>query len=503
MRLGKLFSGISEESGRVEIVDICIDSRRAAPGSLFFALPGTQADGHDYIEGAVAAGAVAVVHSRDVLKETGIVYIKADDPRGELNRVADLFYGQPSRQMTIFGVTGTNGKSTTACLIRDLMEGIRDAGGSIHSCGYIGTVAVRYGGVSRKSNLTTPDVPELHADLAAMAEAGCDSCAMEVSSHGLAERRTDSVDFDIAAFTNLTWDHLDFHKTMEAYFEAKKRLFTRMKPTGRAVLNADDAASFGALKSCVACPFVSYGIDEPADYMASGIEMDAAGSSFTLTVRDADGSVCSRRVRTNLMGKYNISNLLCAIACVHQTGADLDGLIDICAHFPQVEGRMERIENGLGIDVIVDYAHTPDGFEKIFALARSVKRPDGRIICVFGSAGRRDRGKRPVLGRIAYENSDLVILTEEDPRDERPEDIALMIKGSLPDQGVEIIPDRRAAIRRAVGNAEEGDLVLILGKGDETYLDRSRGKEDWPGDNTVAREALRDKEADEAEGKER
>ena len=486
MKLKTLFPQLENRTeGEREIASPVFDSRKAGPGDLFFAIKGTQTDGHRYIDKAVAAGAVAVVHSDDVTPIEGVTYIRMEDPQEALALAAERFYGSPSSKMTVYGVTGTNGKSTTTCVIRDMIE---QMGGR---CGYMGTIAVRYGDVDTKPNLTTPDALEIGDTLAKMAAAGMDSVAMEVSSHGLAEKRTDGVDFDVAIFTNLTWDHLDFHKTMEAYFEAKQRLFTRMKPEGLAILNADDEASYGALKAVSACRTLSYGEAPEADYRFTDLTMSGAGgSTFTLRVSaEANGGEEALvPVRTNLTAKYNISNLCAAIAALHQTGHALQDIAAAAVKIRQVDGRMEIVENDLGLDLIVDYAHTPDGFEKIFEFVRSVKRPGAAVFAVFGSAGKRDKKKRPVLGSIAGENCDLLYLTEEDPRDERAVDIAAEIKGDLPEEKVRIIGDRYEAIETAIRGAKPGDMVLILGKGDEKYLDRGNGKDDWMGDEKAAAE---------------
>ncbi len=480
MKLKSLFPEFNNSSsGDIEISSMTSDSRCASKSSLFFAVKGLETDGHLFIDKAIANGAVAVVHQDDVNQLEGIVYIKKDDVLDEINRTCNIFFGKPSEKMTVYGVTGTNGKSTTTCIIKDLLEKMS------HKCGYMGTIAVRYGSIDKKPNLTTPDPFEIHETLKAMYDAGMDSVSMEVSSHGLALKRTGSVDFDVAVFTNLTWDHLDFHKTMDAYFEAKQSLFSGIKKDGVAVLNADDE-SVKKLSEICASRFVTYGMSPESDYRISDIRMNENGTEFELQIPSAHKFI----VKTNLVADYNISNLTAAIASIHQMGFEIEDIIKSCLEISQVDGRMEKIKNDKGINVIVDYAHTPDGFEKIFEFANKVKLPGARVYAVFGSAGKRDKEKRPVLGEIAGRYCDRLFLTEEDPRDEAAEDIAKMIKGELSDDKAYIIPDRVDAIAAAINHSRKGDIVLILGKGDEKYLDRGAGKEDWPGDNVVAEELL-------------
>lgn len=473
MLLSELFAG----APAVTIKGLCTDSRKAEEGDLFFCLKGLEADGHRFADKACQAGAAAVVHSDDLTELPGIAYVKVDDVNRELNRVCDLFQGHPSQKMTVFGVTGTNGKTTTTSIIQDVYE-------QKEPCGYMGTIAVRYGDVSRIPSLTTPDAIEIHQNLREMVDHGMKAVAMEVSSHGLAMGRVDSVDFDVAIFTNLTYDHLDYHKTMEAYFEAKKLLFRHMKPEGVAVLNADDV-SFDELTKCVSCRYVSYGMDADADYRAEDLQLSVGGTVFTLVCGDG-----RYEVKTNLSARYNIYNLLGAIAAMHQMGMAIEDMLPALSHISQVDGRMEVIDEGQNFTVIVDYAHTPDGFEKIFQYAREITERD--IYTVFGCAGKRDKVKRKVLGEIAGKYCRRVFVTEEDPRNEKAEDIAAAIIEGAGEERSEFIKDRYAAIEAAVKAAGKGDCLLILGKGDEPYMYYEEGRRPWMGDHEAARKALRD-----------
>lgn len=474
MLLSKLFNGQPD----LDIRGLCIDSRKAKDGDLFFCLKGLEADGHKFAASAAEKGAGAIVHSDDIEQKDGVTYIRVDDVNAELNRVCDLFFGQPSSKMTVFGVTGTNGKTTTTSIISDVYEKIKAP------CGYMGTIAVRYGAVSRIPSLTTPDALEIHGNLRDMAEAGMDAVAMEVSSHGLAMGRVDSVDFDVAIFTNLTYDHLDYHKTMENYFEAKQILFKNMKADGVAVLNADDM-SFDELRKCTACRYVTYGVEADADYRAEDVHLHAAGTDFTLVHGGQKYAV-----KTNQAALYNIYNLLGAVAGMHEMGISIESMIPALENIAQVDGRMERITEGQDFNLIVDYAHTPDGFEKVFQYAQAIC-PEGKIYSVFGCAGKRDKVKRKVLGEIANKYCDRVYVTEEDPRNETAAEIAAMIMEGIDESKGVFIADRYQAIEECIKAARPGDCVLILGKGDEPYMYYEEGRRPWMGDHEAAKKVLK------------
>ena len=474
MFLNEMFPDAPE----VNIKGISIDSRKVKEGDLFFCLKGLEADGHNFAKKACDAGAVAIVHSDDIEKSEHVVYIKVEDTNAELNRICDLFYGHPSHNMTVFGVTGTNGKTTTTSIISEVYSHKKP-------CGYMGTIAVRYGNVSRIPNLTTPDALEIHSNLKEMYEHDMEAVAMEVSSHGLAMGRVDSVDFDVAIFTNLTYDHLDYHKTMENYFNAKKILFQNMKKNGIAVLNVDDL-SFNELSKSCSCPYVTYGIDADADYRAEDLKLGISSTEFVLVHKDK-----RYNVKTNLSAKYNMYNLLGAIAGMHQSGMEIEEILPYLGNISQIDGRMEIINEGQDFTTIVDYAHTPDGFEQIFNYAKAIT--DGKIYSVFGCAGKRDKVKRKVLGQIAGKYCEKVFITEEDPRNEDIDEISAMIMEGIPEEKRVFIKDRYDAIASALNGAEKGDCVLILGKGDEPYMYRLNGREPWMGDNAAAREILKNR----------
>ncbi|MBR3785013.1 MAG: UDP-N-acetylmuramoyl-L-alanyl-D-glutamate--2,6-diaminopimelate ligase [Firmicutes bacterium] len=475
MLLSKIFPGAAD----IEIKGLCLDSRKVKEGDVFFCLKGLEADGHRFAGKAAEGGAVAIVHSDDLEEAEGVCYVRVDDVNGALNRACHQFFGEPSSKMTVFGVTGTNGKSTTTSIISDVYQ----KGG--HPCGYMGTIAVRYGNVDRPANLTTPDPVEIHSTLKDMVDHGMEAMAMEVSSHGLDMRRVDTVDFDVAMFTNLTYDHLDYHKTMEAYFEAKSILFKNMKPSGVAVLNVDEMG-FEELRQCCNCRVVTYGVEKDCDYRAEDVKLTPADSRFTLV---HDG--VRYEIKTNLVALYNVYNLLGAIACMHQAGMAIEDMIPHLESVAQVDGRMEKIELGQDFHVIVDYAHTPDGYDKLFAYGNEIAEGHD-IYVVFGCAGKRDKPKRKVLGAIAGRHCKTVYLCEEDPRDEHPADIAAMIAEGVEESGGHsvYIEDRYEAIETAIKNAKPGDVVFILGKGAENYLDRADGKHHWMGDVEASKQAV-------------
>ncbi|MEG0273681.1 MAG: UDP-N-acetylmuramoyl-L-alanyl-D-glutamate--2,6-diaminopimelate ligase [Longicatena sp.] len=475
MKLSQMF----EHAPDIEIKGLCIDSRKAKADEIYFCMDGMVHDGHEFIEDVIEKGVKAIVHAKPVEEmKKGIAYIQVENVNRTLNRVAALFYDNPSKDMTMFGVTGTNGKSTITSIIRDVYSNFKP-------CGYIGTISISYGDVTLPPSLTTPDPIMIHKSLHEMKEAGMQACALEVSSHGLELGRVLSVDFDVAIFSNLTYDHLDFHGTIENYFEAKKKLFTQLKKDGVAIINIDDPYYTQLATACNA-RVISYGIAHRANYRADHIRIGTNGSTFTLIHDDK-----TYEVSTNLVAMYNIYNLLGAIAGMCESGIALEELIPYLNSLHQIEGRMERIDEGQLFHVIVDFAHTPDGLEKVFEYANDITEEGHSIIAVFGSAGKRDTKKRKVFGEIASKYCDSIILTEDDPRDEDAREIANEIKSGIENTKNIFIEDRYTAIRQAIESANVNDTVLILGKGDETFMYREFGREPWLGDHNVARRCIR------------
>ncbi|MDO4467290.1 MAG: UDP-N-acetylmuramoyl-L-alanyl-D-glutamate--2,6-diaminopimelate ligase [Bacillota bacterium] len=475
MRLSKLF----KDAPTTNVTGLYVDSRKVTPGSVYFCMPGMSADGHDFIDQAIDNGAICIVHAKDLeIKREGAIYIKVDDVVTALNQCAKLFNNNPSSNMVMYGVTGTNGKSSITKIIKYFCD-------TQTPCGYIGTISIEYGKVRLQPNLTTPDTLFLVDKLKDMVHHGMGACALEVSSHGLAQRRVDAIDFDVAVFTNFTHDHLDFHGNLENYFSAKKLLFSeRVKPEGVSILNIDDAR-YEDLKEASRARVISYGIKKECDYRAKDIILSSDSTSFILEFRGKEYPV-----ETNLVAEYNVYNLLGAMAAMHETGMSIETLTALARHIPQIEGRMEQINCGQPFSAIVDFAHTPDGMDKVIQFGRKIANKN-RVIAVFGSAGRRDIQKRKTFGEIADRYCDLIILTEDDPRDESPKEIADQIKEGIKNTSSVFIGDRYEAIRQAIESAQAGDCILVLGKGDEAYMYRGDNvRVPWIGDNNAVKECI-------------
>jgi UDP-N-acetylmuramoyl-L-alanyl-D-glutamate--2,6-diaminopimelate ligase len=476
MNLNQLFNSAPD----IRIDSLSVDSRVKNENALFFCLKGMVFDGHQFVDQAISNGAVAIVHSDPLPKASDkVAYILVDDVLKTLNVIASRFFGNPSVTLKVFSVTGTNGKSTSAKLLQYFVN-------QTIPCGYIGTISTEYGDVKEQPFLTTPDVIPMHQTLKKMVDAGMKAVALEVSSHGLEQGRVLSVDFDVAIFTNLTHDHLDFHGNMENYFQAKKKLFTMLKKTGLAIVNQDDPYGKRII-STFEGNLVTYGLDHEADFFADNIELYPNRTVFDLFIRKEKKTV---KIHTNLVAVFNIYNLLGVIAALVTYGMDLSMIVEKCKTIPQVDGRMEVISEGQSFNVIIDYAHTPDGFDKIFTYAKSITPPKKKIIVVFGSAGQRDSKKRRVLGELADRYCDMIVLTEEDNRSEKVLDICSEISKGIQKNNYIIIEDRYDAIRQALEIACKNDTVLILGKGDEPYMYREFGKEEWMGDHVAAQEIL-------------
>jgi UDP-N-acetylmuramoyl-L-alanyl-D-glutamate--2,6-diaminopimelate ligase len=473
--------GISSTHDPVEIASLAYDSRRVAPGALFFCVNGFQTDGHDFAEQAIAAGAVALVVERPL--GLSVPEVLVESAREAMGPVAVRFYGDPTSELRVVGVTGTNGKTTVAYLVRALLE----AGGE--RCGLLGTVKAVIGAVERPAARTTPEAIDLQGDFRTMLDAGDRACAMEVSSHALALKRTDGVSFAAAVFTNLTQDHLDFHPTMEDYFQAKRLLFMPADPSPPPklrVVNLDDPYGWRLAKELENT--VSYAIDRDADYSAKDIRIDLSGSHFSLFTPAG-----THKLSLPLPGRFNVANALAALATTHALGGDFDTLLAALERGVRVPGRVEPVEEGQGFAVLVDYAHTPDSLANVLSTAREVG--DGRVICVFGAGGDRDRGKRPQMGETAARLADVTLVTSDNPRSEDPEAIIAEIMQGVArvragGTSVRVEVDRRAAIEQAVELARDGDVLVIAGKGHEQGQEFSGAVKIPFDDVTVAREAL-------------
>jgi UDP-N-acetylmuramoyl-L-alanyl-D-glutamate--2,6-diaminopimelate ligase len=433
----------------VQIADLAHDTRRVGPGTLFFCVRGSTADGHDLAAEAVGRGAVALVAERPV--DALVPHLLVSDVRAAMAVAADVFFGEPTRELQVAGVTGTNGKTTTAFLLRSILE---RAG---RTPGLVGTVEWVVGSERRPAPHTTPEAIELQRLFREMLDSGDRSVALEASSHGSAYRRLDRVRFDALVFTNLSQDHLDLHETMEEYFLAKRRLFTGPQPPPAAVNVGDPYGRRLAheLAGAHRAPLVTFGLRPEAEVRAEALELTPHGSRFRAAGIDLE---------TPLLGVFNVENVLGAVAAGLLLDVADDEIAAGVAAVSGVPGRFEPVAEGQPFAVVVDYAHTPDSLETVLRAARDLG--EGRLIVVFGAGGDRDRGKRPLMGKIAAELADVAIVTSDNPRSEEPlriiEDV---LQGA--GAGVEIDPDRRAAIRRAVELAEAGDVVVVAGKGHE------------------------------------
>ena len=528
MRLGELVAGIAAPeiptpggAADVEVEAMAYDSRKVGPGTMFCCVPGLRRDGHEFAEQAVRDGAVALLVQRPL--GLGVPEVVVESVRAAMGPIAARLDGHPTRTLQVVGVTGTNGKTTSAYMVRALLEA------SGVQTGLMGTVTSVIGGREQEVQRTTPEAIDLQADFRAMLEGGDEACAMEVSSHALAMGRTNAIRFAGALFTNLTRDHLDYHETMEDYYLAKRRLFVfdptgenawpgDRSPPGVVVVNVGDEygrrlageiegavrfrVEFGAEGETV------FEADEQADYVARDVRCDAGGCTFRLCTPSGD-----RDVALPMPGRFNVENAVGALAVVHEmteagrhrpsaailvsssipvSANDLDTLVGALERGVRVPGRFEPVDVGQEFAVIVDYAHTSDSLENVLRAAREIAR--GRVVCVFGAGGDRDRGKRPKMGEAAARLADVAIVTSDNPRSEDPDEIiAEIVAGISPGQNTaetHVEKDRRKAIEMAIALARPEDVVVIAGKGHEQGQELAGGRKVPFDDRAVAREVL-------------
>ena len=462
----------------VEIDHLASDSRAVGPGGLFVAIRGEKADGHLFIDKAVQNGAIAIVceavPADAKARFPGTAFAQVANARAALAELAAAFYGDPSRELKLVGVTGTNGKTTVAHLLDHLFT---ERG---ETSGLIGTIAFRMGRTSRPATHTTPDALELNRLLREMVEAGCTSCAMEVSSHALDQDRVRALGYDIAVFTNLTRDHLDYHGSFQRYLEAKKKLFDGLPETSVAVYNLDDPAG-PQMVAETSARRLSFGRTSEADVHVDVLENRLSGLRLRLDGRE-------RAFR--LVGLFNAYNLAAAYATGRALGYEAADVLDVLATAPPVPGRFETFHFRSGTTVVVDYAHTPDALENVLQTICATKPAEAKLWCVFGCGGDRDPGKRRPMGALAERYADRVVVTSDNPRTEDPEGIMNDVRRGM-DRPAEAawVVDRREAIAYAAGHAAPGDVVLVAGKGHETY--QLIGTERRPfDDRVVVREAF-------------
>lgn len=462
-----VYLGIDPETvPDIRVKNLQYDSRTVQPEDVFIALVGTNVDGHNYIEHAVANGAVAVIAEyapESVAAHTPVLVVK--DTREVISLLAELLYDFPDKKLNILGVTGTNGKTTTTNLVRYLWQKRRV------KCGLIGTICNYCGERKLPAGATTPEPLHLAELLAMMVEDECTHVVMEVSSHALKQKRVDALHFNGAVFTNLTQDHLDYHVTVEDYLNAKLQLFRMLdrNPAGEgfAVVNADDPHAEDFINASHA-ELWTYGIDHPATLQAQNYHLTGRGTAFEVLYQGK-----TYQAEIPLSGKFNVYNSLAALCAMLAQGFALNDLLADLKEVPQVAGRFEKVDCGQDFAVVVDYAHTPDGLENVLKTAREITR--GKLIVVFGCGGDRDRGKRPIMGKLAVTMADHAIVTSDNPRTEEPLAIIAAIEDGIKELDAaaqakyEVQADRRLAIGRAIELAEPGDVVLIAGKGHEDY----------------------------------
>ena len=462
MKLTEIISALQpvEVTGAadVDVKSICIDSRKVEAGSLFVAVKGTQVDGHAYIEKAIEAGAVAVVHSEPVAENLceKATFVRVADTEAASGIAATTFYGNPTRHLKLVGVTGTNGKTTIATVLYNLFRGLGN------KCGLCSTVCNYIDGEEIPTEHTTPDPITLNALLARMVEAGCQYAFMECSSHAIQQKRIAGLAFAGGIFTNLTRDHLDYHKTFENYRDAKKLFFDNLGKGSFAITNADDRNGSVMVQNTKA-DIRTYSTRTAADFKGRILEESLEGMLL-----DMDGM----EVSVHFVGRFNVSNLLAVYAAAVMLGEEKVEVLRVLSTLRPVNGRFEAIRSPKGFSAIVDYAHTPDALENVLTAINEIVRGKGRVITVCGAGGNRDKGKRPLMAQEAAKQSDLVVITSDNPRFEEPQDIVNDMLAGLTEADREktlAIVDRREAIRTAAKMAQKGDVILVAGKGHEPY----------------------------------
>jgi len=464
MKLSEVLRKVTVQEVRgdlnVEIKGVNIDSRKVEAGHLFVAVKGTQTDGHAYIQKACEQGAVAVLVSLPIPEEIpeGVTFVRVADTEDAAGKVATVFYGDPSSRLQLVGVTGTNGKTTIATLLYQLFRRLG------YKCGLCSTVCNYIDGEEFPTEHTTPDPIELNRLLGMMADRGCTYAFMECSSHAIHQRRIGGLQFAGGLFTNLTRDHLDYHKTFDNYRDAKKQFFDELSPEAFAITNADDRNGSVMVQNCKAT-IRTYSTRTSADYKGRILEESIEGMLL-----DIDG----REVSVRFVGRFNVSNLLAVYGAAIMLGEQPLEVLSVLSELAPVNGRFETIRSPKGFSAVVDYAHTPDALENVLTAIREVLRDRGQIITVCGAGGNRDKGKRPLMAREAANRSDRVIITSDNPRFEEPQDIINDMLAGLDEaqrQKVIAITDRREAIRAAAMMAQPGDVILVAGKGHEPYQD--------------------------------
>lgn len=474
----KLLSELFDIDNNTKVYSIHSDSRYVRNNSVFFCVEGLSVDGHRYVEDAIFQGAKCIVYSKPLHQyHPNIVYIQVDDTLDELNRVSNIFYDYPSKKLKVIGVTGTTGKTVVASMIQTVLS-------SYCKTGYIGTISVEYDGIKENTVYTTPETLFVQQKLAKMVSKKVKLVTMEASSHGLALKRIDGVDFDICIMTNITQEHLDFHGTVERYIASKRKLFEKLDSNAFVVLNHDDE-NYLTIKYATKGRIINYGIDTDSDVMANNIELHLDHTVFDLTFRNN-----TYHVDVPTIAIFNVYNVLALVGTFVAIGFDDTNIIEKIQSLEPVEGRMEVLKNTLDFTVIVDYCQSLANHENIFKFINETKRQGGKVIAVLGAPCKKDKQRRKKLGEVCDRYADHVILTEVDERGENIEDIAQEIAQSIQNASYVIISNREVAIEQAISMACKNDVVLLLGKGHEQFISLEVGQKEYPGDKQVALNAI-------------
>lgn len=471
-RLNELF----DIDNDMKIYSIHSDSRYVRPYSVFFCIEGLSVDGHRYVEDAIFQGAKVIVHTKDIPYRDHIIYIKVEDALEELNRVANIFYDYPSKKMHTIAVTGTSGKTIVASLVKGIMDNYCKAA-------YMGTISLEYDGIKEQCPYTTPETLYVQSKMADMVKRGVKVVAMEASSHGLALKRIDGIDFNTAVLTHIENEHLDFHGTRERYIASKKKLFEMLSTNALAVLNKDDDV-YEEFKAATKARVVSYGIENESEIMAKDIQLFIDHSEFDLILKGN-----TYHIDCPLLARFNIYNVLATVGVLIGLGFDDRMIVDAIQHLKPVEGRMEFIPNRHKITIIVDYCQHTRDYKRVFEFAQEVAR--GRIIAVLGAPSKRHMKRRKSLGKLANQYLDHAILTQVDNRGENIEDICYEIQEEIKDIPSIIITKRSVAVEQAIEQACPGDVVLLLGKGHEKFISLEVGQEYYAGDKEIAITSLK------------
>jgi UDP-N-acetylmuramoyl-L-alanyl-D-glutamate--2,6-diaminopimelate ligase len=453
---------VTGEVQRRDVADIVYDSRKVQKNSVFVAIKGYKTDGHKFLQDALNKGAVAVVVEDDnsipdeLITHSKIAKLVVNNSRIALAELSKGFYKDPTSKLKLIGITGTNGKTTSTFILKNILQ---SAG---YKTGLVGTIANYVGDVKVDSKLTTPESNDLNRFFYDMIEAGCSHAIMEVSSHSLVLNRVYGLDFSAAIFSNITSDHLDFHQTFDEYLKAKKLLFDGLSPNSFAIINSDDGAAQELVKDCKA-KIITYGIANNSDYQIKNINYDLNGTNFTITNKNVD-----YKIHIALIGTFNAYNAASAFAAAHTLGIDANKIVDGIKSSPQVPGRFEVLGFGKK-KVIVDYSHTADSLEKTLQAVREIVKEKNQVVTVFGCGGDRDKTKRSVMGKVASDLSDKVFVTSDNPRTENPYDIIKDIIKGISKDNYEIEENREEAIRYAIQRSDDNAVILIAGKGHENY----------------------------------